>query len=51
MFLGVSGLRNSRKNPLVRGQVHAWIGIVLGSLVTIAHVTVVVVLLATRHHG
>jgi hypothetical protein len=39
------------KNPLVRGQVHACIGIVLGSLVFIAHVLIIGWLVKTSHNG
>jgi hypothetical protein len=28
--LGILGLRHARRDPAVRGRVHAWIGIVLG---------------------
>ena len=37
---GVSGLRARRRNPAVRGHVHAWAAIVLGSIVIAAHVLV-----------
>jgi hypothetical protein len=30
--LGIMGLRNVKRNPEVRGTVHAWIGIVMGFL-------------------
>lgn len=32
VFLGVRGLKNARANPAVRGKVHAWIGLICGSL-------------------
>ena len=51
IFLGVSGLRNSRKNPLVRGQVHAWIGIGLGSLVIVVHLLAAGLMWKAFHHG
>lgn len=38
--LGIGGLRERRHRPEVRGTVHAWIGIVLGSLSFAAHVLV-----------
>jgi hypothetical protein len=28
--LGISGLKQRRKNPVIRGAVHAWIGIICG---------------------
>ena len=30
--LGIKGLRNAKRQPQVRGQVHAWIGIIAGGL-------------------
>ena len=33
--LGIKGLRKRKENPAVRGSVHAWIGIVMGGLMTI----------------
>jgi hypothetical protein len=33
--LGILGLRARKKNPVVRGSVHAWIGIILGGIFTI----------------
>ena len=50
IVLGVSGLRKRRQHPLVRGQVHAWIGIILGSLVIVTHVLVGIGL-ATKAFG
>lgn len=38
VVLGVLGLKKRTRSPAVRGQVHAWIGIILGSLVLLAHV-------------
>lgn len=34
-ILGILGLRARRRNPLVHGSVHAWIGIVLGGLMVL----------------
>jgi hypothetical protein len=33
--LGIAGLRRRRKFPAVRGTVHAWVAIVLGTLTTL----------------
>ena len=33
--LGILGLRARKRNPVVRGSVHAWIGIILGGIFTI----------------
>lgn len=34
-ILGIMGLRNRKRNPAIRGSVHAWIGIVMGGLMTL----------------
>jgi hypothetical protein len=34
--LGIKGLRYQRQHPEVKGQVHAWIGIVMGGLCAVA---------------
>jgi len=33
--LGIMGLRARRRNPAIKGSVHAWIGIVMGGLMTL----------------
>jgi len=33
--LGIQGLRDRRRNPIIKGSVHAWIGIVFGVISTI----------------
>ena len=49
--LGVSGLRQRAQRPIIRGAVHAWVGIVLGSLSILAHLAVAAILLfADRSH-
>jgi hypothetical protein len=35
LVLGIKGLRKAKAEPQVKGQVHAWIGIVCGSIFTI----------------
>lgn len=35
VVLGVVGLRKRRANPVIKGAVHAWIGILLGGLTTL----------------
>ncbi len=39
--LGISGLKARKKNPAIRGSVHAWIGILGGGLSIIAHLLIV----------
>jgi hypothetical protein len=34
-ILGIVGLKQRAKNPVIKGSVHAWIGIVLGALMTL----------------
>lgn len=41
LILGIKGLQNRAANPQVRGAVHAWIGILLGGLVTVGYVGIV----------
>ena len=48
IILGILGLKFSRANPAVRGQVHAWIGIVLGAASLFGHLVVVVLLVFVR---
>lgn len=33
--LGIMGLKKRKQNPAVKGSVHAWIGIVMGGLMTL----------------
>jgi hypothetical protein len=35
IVLGIIGLRQRRANPIIKGSIHAWIGIVMGSLTTL----------------
>lgn len=35
LVLGIMGLRARSRNPVIRGSVHAWIGIVLGGIFTL----------------
>lgn len=38
IILGIIGLKQAGKHPEAKGKVHAWVGIILGSLVVMAHV-------------
>jgi hypothetical protein len=38
IWLGVKGLRAVKREPLIKGSVHAWIGIGLGSVVLMMHI-------------
>jgi len=35
VILGIAGLRYRSRNPHVRGAAHAWIGIIMGGLLTL----------------
>jgi hypothetical protein len=51
LVLGVRGLRKRRSEPHVKGAVHAWIGIILGSLSLSVHIGVSVVLIVAASRG
>ena len=34
-ILGIKGLRDRKRNPVIKGSVHAWIGIIMGGLMAI----------------
>ncbi len=40
IVLGILGLKKAARQPEVRGQVHAWVGIVLGGLFGLAYLAV-----------
>lgn len=42
ILFGVSGLRAARRLPEAKGQAHAWVGIILGSIVTLLSLVAVV---------
>ncbi|MDY7010171.1 MAG: hypothetical protein SVV80_05390 [Planctomycetota bacterium] len=42
--LGIAGLVKADKHPEVKGQVHAWVGIIIGGLCGFGHVVLVVFL-------
>jgi len=46
IVLGVLGLRKRKTNPVIKGVAHAWIGIVLGALTTLAWAALVVLIVA-----
>ncbi len=45
VVLGLQGLRYARQYPLVKGQVHAWIGLICGGLWSLIHWGVALMLL------
>lgn len=47
LIFGILGLRDRNKNPVIKGSVHAWVGIVLGGISVLCTVTLVIVLLTS----
>lgn len=39
--LGISGLRKRKATPVIRGSIHAWIGIILGGLSVAVHLAII----------
>jgi hypothetical protein len=48
VVLGILGLRKHKQNPLIRGVVHAWLGIVLGFLSLVGHAAIFLFLASRR---
>src|SRR5262245_16423864 len=51
LILGIIGLKHADRHPEARGKVHAWIGIVLGSLTTLISLAAIafIVFAAAQH--
>jgi len=51
LVLGLVGLRQARRNPATGGEVHAWVGIVLGGLCGLGNLALVIwfVMAVSRH--
>ena len=45
VILGIVGLVQRRKNPVIRGAIHAWIGIVVGGLMSLIWLGVIALLI------
>jgi hypothetical protein len=50
-ILGVIGLRDRARNPLIKGAAHAWVGIVLGVLSVLGHLAAVVIVMVVGTGG
>lgn len=46
IVLGILGLKARKANPIVKGSVHAWIGIVLGASFMLIHLLIIVGIVA-----
>jgi hypothetical protein len=44
-ILGIMGLQRVKKNPAIRGSVHAWIGIVMGGMMTVVWSAAIIIAL------
>lgn len=40
VVLGIAGLRARKRQPVIRGSAHAWVGIILGGGVAVAHLLI-----------
>jgi hypothetical protein len=47
-ILGIIGLKKRRRNPIIKGAAHAWVGIILGAISIGYHLLIGVVFLASR---
>jgi hypothetical protein len=43
LVLGILGLRAVKKNPVISGTVHAWIGVVGGALIALGYIVGIVI--------
>ena len=48
-ILGLKGLRYAKEHPEARGAAHAWTGVILGALFTLAYAALAVMLLRAKH--
>jgi hypothetical protein len=48
LALGIIGLRARKRNPAIRGAVHAWIGILVGGFFGLLWLAVTVLLIVSR---
>lgn len=48
VVLGIMGLKQRKRNPVIRGAVHAWIGIIGGGLSVALHLLVAILITSAR---
>lgn len=46
LVLGIKGLKYARQFPIVKGQIHAWVGIICGAFWTIVHYAALLLVVA-----
>lgn len=44
LVLGVMGLKFAKQNPQAHGTVHAWVGIVLGTITSVGNAVVIILM-------
>ncbi|MEP6669272.1 MAG: GYF domain-containing protein [Chthoniobacter sp.] len=49
LILGIIGLKKRKQNPVIKGAVHAWIGIIFGAISIAYHALIAVALLSAKH--
>ena len=49
--LGIAGIKKYKKQPVVRGVVHAWVGIIAGSLSILGHLAVLILIVMAASHS
>jgi len=51
LVLGIKGWKAYKRTPQIRGQVHAWIGIIAGSLSILVHLglTALIIFASVKH--
>jgi len=50
LVTGIKGLTYASANPEVKGQVHAWVGIIVGGLCLLANIVVIILIVVTSRH-
>lgn len=45
-ILGIMGLKRYKANPIIHGSVHAWIGIIMGGLMTVVWSAAILLMIA-----
>jgi hypothetical protein len=50
VILGIIGVKNANLHPEVRGKIHAWVGIILGSFMTVVSLAVIALLIVGVTH-
>ena len=48
IILGILGLKRRRLTPVVKGQVHAWIGLVFGASSLLGHIVVITLIIVAK---